>query len=143
MLASALKMVALARIGAQAKDLAIYGFTQAALAALAGLLALAAFVFALVAGYLALLARFSPPEAAGLVALGLLGLVLAVFAVMWLVSWRRSRRPMRPLAGARPLDDTARAVRRGAAQAADALGPAKLVSIALIAGIAAGRRATR
>ena len=106
---------------------------QTAVVTVAVLLILAGSVFGLVAAYLALAAVFSPAEAAGLLAALMILAGLAVLAGRTVMArWRDSRGAHEPQAVASSLNASAEEITRS-------LGPAHMIALSLIAGMAAGR----
>lgn len=133
MLTSVLKLLSAAQLGHAAKQAAQRACIQAAVFACIVLLFLAGIVFALIAAYFWLTTMLAPAEAAGILAAVLIISGLAVLAVRSLVAhWTAEPRKPQP-------SEPAAAISQTAADVTAALGPAQVITLALVAGIAAGR----
>ena len=105
---------------------------QGLITTVAGLFFLAAAAFGLLAAYRELVSAYQPPEAALLMALGLLFLGLLIFG-FFVQKGRPIRKPISPRRSVNLIEG---GVRDAAAQ----IGPFPLVLIAFAAGVLAGRR---
>ncbi|MEC9368861.1 MAG: hypothetical protein VX871_09255 [Pseudomonadota bacterium] len=139
MLASILRIAAVARLVAAARTSVTKGLRHVAVCFAAGLLFLAATVFATLAAYWSLLSLLTPVQAAGAMA-------LALFAIGGLVLLLRPAavdgEPLRSMDGEddNPVEQAAMSVREGAGELTRNLGPLNVISLALLTGIAAGRK---
>lgn len=133
MISQALRLFAVAKAGTAAKQAVRRACVQAAVIAAASLLILAGAVFALVCAYLALTTMFTPVEAAGAMAAGLIlaGLIVLALRSM-IVQLSAGKKAFTP-------QDAAESVQRGAADVTRAVGPAQIIALSLLAGLAAGR----
>lgn len=133
MIAQALRIFAVAKAGTAAKQAVRRACIQAAVIAAASLLILAGVMFALVCAYLALTTMFTPAEAAGAMAAGLILAGMIVLAMRSLiVQWRARKQPV-------TTQDAAASVQKSAADLTRAVGPAQIIVLSLLAGLAAGR----
>lgn len=133
MIAHVLKLLTAARLGEAAKKAVSRACIQAAVLSVAALLVLGGTIFGLIAAYLVLASIFSPAEAAGLLAAAMILAGLAVLAVRSIVMRRREVRQDQ----ATP--DAASALHSGASEIVRSMGPAQVIALSLMAGMAAGR----
>jgi len=139
MLRTALALLSTVQIGARIKEAFERSLRQAVVIAVALVFLIAAAVFGLLTGYQALVSnyRFSPVEAAGMIAAALLLIGLLVLATVPLFG----KQPKRPSRG--PLAATGEGVGlvdNGLGKAVREIGPLPLLIIAFFAGLLAGRR---
>lgn len=141
MFGSLLRTLALVRLGASAKNAVSSGLRQAAWLLVGSLLIIAGCIFGLIAIYHSLLAAFAPGEAAGILAAALLLPGLGIFAIRSIARERASAREHDRLNV--ELDDPAETIRQGATSLTRKIGPTNVIALALMLGMAAGRKVVR
>lgn len=141
MLGSLLRTLTFVRLGASARNAVSSGLRQAAWLLAGGLLIFAGCVFGLIAIYQALLSAFAPSQAAGILAAALLLPGLGIFAVRWVVRERRAARHTE--AYDFDLDQSAETIQQGASSLTRKIGPTNVIALALMLGMAAGRKVVR
>lgn len=140
MLRTALALLSTLQIGARIKETLERSLRQAAVAAVAIVLLLAASVFGLIAAYQALVSiyQFEPVEAAAIMA----GVLLLVGLIVLAIVPSMGRPPKEAPTPRRltPTADPAAMVDQGVGKAMQQVGPVPLLVAAFLAGLFAGRR---
>ena len=131
MLRSALALLSMLQVGGRGRQSLDRLLWQALITAVAGLSFLAAAAFGLPAAYRELVSIYRPPEAALLMALGLLFIGLLIFG--FFVKGRPIRKLIPPRRSFNPIEG-------GMRNAVTQIGPFPLVLIAFAAGVLTGRR---
>jgi hypothetical protein len=137
MLRTALALLSTVQFGARIKESVDRSLRQAAVAAVAVLLLIAAVVFGLIAAYHLLISvfQFTPGEAAAIMAAALLFVALIVLAVASRVGAAR-KAPSRPASAGEGVG----LVDQGVDKMVQQIGPVPLIAMAFLAGVLAARR---